>query len=315
MTSQFENQSLTQKIKNLFVGEDFFKTGISKIRELENEKIYFKKWLDEKRNADMAWLEKSLEKRTNPELLNEEFKSVISAAYLYDTPFNHDEKPETGKISRYAWGSGDYHKLLKKKLKDICEEIELFEKGIKTKYYIDDGPVMDKVWAVNSGIGWMGKNTNVINPEYGSFFFICEILINRELEYEKPIEDLCESCNICLNACPTGALYEPYKLDANFCISYHTIENKNEIPDYINLNGWIFGCDICQDVCPFNKSKIFTEEKSFYPIEKTYNKSLNELEKITEEEFNELLKSSPVKRTKFSGWKRNIKKAKREQEM
>jgi len=305
-----DKTTLTNQIKNLFAEEGFIKTGISKIEELTKEKIYFSNWLDENRNADMEWLNKSFEKRTNPAITGEEFTSIISSAFIYDTPFKHSDESGTGKISRYAWGSLDYHKVLKKKLKVICKKIESISEGIKTKYYVDDGPVMDKVWAVKSGIGWMGKNTNVLNADFGSFFFLCEVMINKELEYDNPVEDLCESCTICLNACPTGALFEPYKLDANLCISYHTIENRKEIPEYINLNGWIFGCDICQDVCPYNKSKIFTDEKSFYPMEKIYNKSLDELGKITEDEFNELFKSSPVKRTKYSGWKRNIEKAK-----
>ena len=303
---------LTNQIKNLFAEDGFIKTGISKIEELTKEKIYFSKWLGENRNADMEWLNKSFEKRINPSLIGEEFISIISAAFIYDTPFRHTDESGTGKISRYAWGSSDYHKVLKKKLKIICKKIESVSEGIKTKYYVDDGPVMDKVWAVKSGIGWMGKNTNVLNADFGSFFFLCEVLINKELEYDNPVEDLCESCTICLNACPTGALFEPYKLDANLCISYHTIENRKEIPEYINLNGWIFGCDICQDVCPYNKSKIFTEDKSFYPMEKIYNKSFDDLDKITEDEFNEMFKSSPVKRTKYSGWKRNIERAKKE---
>ncbi len=311
-SSETEKTTLTNKIKTLFAEEGFIKTGISKIEELTKEKIYFSKWLSENRNADMEWLNKSFEKRTNPVLIGEQFTSIISSAFIYATPFRHSDESGIGKISRYAWGSSDYHKVLKKKLKVICKKIESVSEGIKTKYYVDDGPVMDKVWAVKSGIGWMGKNTNVLNADFGSFFFLCEVLINKELVYDNPVDDLCESCTICLNACPTGALFEPYKLDANLCISYHTIENRKEIPEYINLNNWIFGCDICQDVCPYNKSKIFTDEKSFYPTEKILNKPLDELEKITGEEFNEIFKSSPVKRTKYSGWKRNIEKAKKD---
>ena len=312
MDSAESNKTLlTEKIKNLFTEEGFIQTGVSRIDELKEEKDYFKNWLDEKRNADMEWLYNSFEKRINPKLIGEEFTSIISAAFIYDSPNKHSTEPGIGKISRYAWGSSDYHRVLKKKLKVICKKIELLSEGIKTKYYTDDGPVMDKVWAVKSGIGWMGKNTNVLNADFGSFFFLCEVLINKELLYDNPVEDLCESCTICLNACPTGALFEPYKLDANLCISYHTIENRKEIPEHINLNGWIFGCDICQDVCPYNKSKIFTPEKSFYPVEKIFNKPLNGLEKITEEGFNETLMSSPVKRTKYSGWKRNIEKVKK----
>ena len=287
--------------------------GICAIEDIGKEKEALKKYLAGNRNADMEWLNSSFEKRTNPKLIDNEFISVISTAFIYDTPYYHSENEQIAKISRYAWGKSDYHKVLKRKLKRICSKIESISEGIKTKYYVDDGPVMEKVWAKKSGIGWMGKHTNIINPEYGSYFFLCEVFINTELCYDKPVEDLCESCAICLNACPTGAIYEPYKLDANLCISYHTIENRKEIPDYIDLNGWVFGCDICQDVCPYNKHKFFTEdEESFTPIEKTFNKSFEELNSITEDEFNELFRSSPVKRTKFKGWKRNIEKCRME---
>jgi len=287
--------------------------GICAIEDIGKEKEALKKYLAGNRNADMEWLNSSFEKRTNPKLIDNEFISVISTAFIYDTPYYHSENEQIAKISRYAWGKSDYHKVLKRKLKRICSKIESISEGIKTKYYVDDGPVMEKVWAKKSGIGWMGKHTNIINPEYGSYFFLCEVFINTELCYDKPVEDLCESCAICLNACPTGAIYEPYKLDANLCISYHTIENRKEIPDYIDLNGWVFGCDICQDVCPFTKHKFFTnDEDNFKPLVKVFNKSFSELNKITEEEFNEIFRSSPVKRTKFKGWKRNIEKCRME---
>jgi epoxyqueuosine reductase len=168
---------------------------------------------------------------------------------------------------------------------------------------------MEKHWAVKSGVGWMGKHTNVIDPETGSFFFLSEILINAELEYDEPIKDLCGTCKICISACPTGAIYEPYKLDANLCISYQTIENKNEIPDYIDLNGWIFGCDICQDVCPYNKRKFFTEDKNFYPKKNIFNKTYEELLNLSEEEFNKEFEGTPVRRTKYTGWRRNLLKS------
>jgi epoxyqueuosine reductase len=302
-----DSSGLTKQIKNLFKEEGFVKVGISKAGELTTDKEHFRKWLKEERNADMKWLEKNIEKKSNPKLIDSDFSNVISAAYIYDTPFRHSDNPGIGKISKYAWGNADYHKVLKKKLKKICRNIESLRTGIKTKYYVDDGPIMEKAWAAKSGIGWRGKNSIIINPEFGSFFFLCTVLINCELENDNPMSDFCKSCQICMNACPTGALYEPYKLDANLCIAYHTIENENELPVHINLNGWVYGCDICQDVCPYNKHKFFSEDKNFYPLEKIFNKTFDELHNISEEEFEETFKLSPIRRTKFSGWKRNLK--------
>jgi len=302
---------LTAFIKTKCIEHGFYKAGISAAEKLNNEEHYLKQWLNENRNADMKWIDRSFEKRINPELVMNDVKSIISLMYIYDTPVSHPESRDIPKISRYAWGERDYHKILKKKLKNICGEIENFSQGLKTKFYVDDGPVMEKVWAAKSGIGWIGKNTNLINSEAGSFFFLSEIYINAELDYDKPVEDLCKSCNLCINACPTGALYEEYKLDANLCISYQTIENRNEIPEEIILDGWIFGCDICQDVCPFNSSKIFTEDLNFYPKKEIFDKKFNELLKMTEEDFNKTFEGTPVRRTKYSGWRRNLFKAKR----
>ncbi|MCX6163941.1 MAG: tRNA epoxyqueuosine(34) reductase QueG [Ignavibacteriae bacterium] len=301
---------ITSRIKDICKNYGFFKIGISKAEPLSKESEYLKQWLAESRNADMDWLSHSYEKRINPSLVLPEVKSIISLAYLYNTPFTHSESPDIPKISRYAWGENDYHKVIKKKLKEICRSIELYLAGteIKTKYFIDDSPVMEKRWAVKSGIGWQGKNTTVINPEYGSFFFIADILINVELEADESIEDLCKTCKLCIKSCPTGALYEEYKLDANLCIAYHTIESKKEIPDNIDLKNWIFGCDICQDVCPYNKKKFFTVDKSFYPKKSIFNKTREELLKITEEEFNTEFTGSTIKRAKYERWRRNLEK-------
>ncbi len=303
-------KNLTNIIITKCLNGGFKRVGISKTEELKNVKSYLREWLDEKRNADMNWINNSFEKRANPNLIMEDAKSILSLVYLYDTPIAHSEDKNIPRISRYAWGERDYHKIIKRKLKFLCKEIESLSPEIKTKYYTDDGPIMEKAWAVKSGVGWMGKNTNVINPEIGSFFFLAEILINVELEYDKPIEDLCKNCRLCIEACPTGALYDEYKLNANLCISYHTIENKNKIPEEINLNGWIFGCDICQDICPYNGKKIFTDEIIFYPKKEVFNKTYEELSQLSEEDFNVTFEGSSVKRTKYQGWKRNLNKSK-----
>ncbi len=301
------NSDFSNTVKSICLNEGFFKVGYAKYENLSNEISRYAKWLNEGKNAGMDWMSRNLEKREDVSLILNNVKSVISLAFLYDTPFRHDEK--LPKISRYAWGEYDYHKIIKKKLKNICNELKALDETIETKYYVDDGPLLEKVWAVNSGIGWMGKHGNVINNAAGSFFFLSEILINKELIYDVPADNLCETCRICIDACPTGAIYEEYKVDANFCISYHTIESRNEIPSYIDLSGWIFGCDVCQDVCPFNKKKFFTEDERFYPLKEVFNTSRNELAEMTEEKFNNLFKNSPVKRTKYSGWKRNLEQA------
>jgi epoxyqueuosine reductase len=296
--------NFSKAIKEICLNEGFFKVGFAKYEKLTDEIGHLKTWIADGRNADMGWISKNIEKREDASLILNGIKSIVSLAYIYDTPFEH--KDCFPKISRYAWGEKDYHKVLKKKLKKICKEIELLCGDVKTLFYVDDGPVMEKVWAVKSGLGWMGKNSNVLDSEAGSFFFLSEILIDKELEYDRPADDLCETCRVCIDACPTGAIYEEYKVDANLCISYQTIENRKEIPSFIDLSGWIFGCDVCQDVCPFNKRKFFTEDDSFYPLKNIFEKSADELRWIKEEEFQKIFEGSPVKRTKFAGWKRNL---------
>lgn len=371
ITTQNIKNTITAKAKEL----GFFKIGFAKYEVLEAESEKLRKWLDAGNAADMAWIEKGFDKRKDLRQIMPEAKSVISLAFNYYTPFEHDEsKP---KISRYAWGK-DYHKLLKPKLKELCEliiktspsshhrcdspllakegtlkSLPLSEgewpqaEGVICRAYVDDGPVMDKVWAQKAGIGWMGKHTNIINPDYGSWFFLCEIITNIDFEsYDTPMEDMCGSCSLCISACPTGAIVSEYVVDANKCISYQTIENRGEIPPEIDLDGWIFGCDVCQDVCPFNSPKFnhVTEERGFYPnvalsatpaagmgvevpVDKQYisedsastplsatgyvainNATKEELESITEEEFSVIFANSPIKRTKYNGWKRNLEK-------
>jgi len=326
LTTQYIKSLITDKAEEL----GFFKTGFARYEVLEDQSQKLKRWLDLGYDADMEWIKRGFEKRRDIRQIMPEAKSVISLAYNYYTPFEHDNtKP---KISRYAWGR-DYHKILKPKLKELCGFIaktplsppfnqrgeERSEGRFIARAYVDDGPVMDKAWAEKAGIGWMGKHTNVINPEYGSWFFICNIITNIEFDtYSEPIEDLCGSCSLCISACPTGAITSEYVVDANKCISYQTIENRGDIPEDINLAGWIFGCDVCQDVCPYNSPKYnhVTGDESFYPSQIILPLTKGEwtpkadegVLRLTEEEFTQAFASSPIKRTKFKGWKRNIER-------
>ncbi len=348
LTSHNIKNQITAKAKEL----GFTKCGFAKYEVLEDESARLKNWLDSGMQADMAWIEKGFEKRKDLRLIMPEAKSVISLAFSYYTPFEHSEsKP---KISRYAWGK-DYHKLLKPKLKELCEfigttspnplllkegakdlksasdtgNLQIKESEVLCRTYVDDGPVMDKAWAVKAGIGWMGKHTNVINPDFGSWFFISEIITNLEFDtYDTSIEDMCGECSLCISACPTGAIVSEYVVDSNKCISYQTIENRGEIPPEIDLDGWIFGCDVCQDVCPFNSPKYNheTEEKGFWPkeeiqpllgeifVDASNTTSPNPLLSkdgaldLTEEQFAGIFSDSPVKRTKYKGWKRNLER-------
>ncbi|MCX7878809.1 MAG: tRNA epoxyqueuosine(34) reductase QueG [Ignavibacteria bacterium] len=294
----------------------FVKTGFARFEPLEKESRFLKEWIDKGYDADMKWIEKGLEKRKNIRNILSSAESVISFAYNYFTPFYHQKN--IPKISRYAWGK-DYHKILKPKLKELCKILR--DAGFSAVAYVDDGPVMDKVWAVKAGIGWIGKNTNLINTEFGSWIFLCEIITDAEFEkYDSPVEDMCGECNLCISACPTGALVEEYVIDAYKCISYQTIENRGDIPDEINLDGWIFGCDVCQEICPYNlpKFNLNTTESSFYPIvielgedKKPLNEiDISDLEAITEENFKVIFSDSPLKRAKYKGLMRNIKKVK-----
>jgi epoxyqueuosine reductase len=301
-------------IEDLCLKEGFTKVGFAKTEELDKEAIELKEWLEAGYGADMKWMNNSYEKRINSSQINPRIRSVISLAYLYDTPVPHPNEKNIPYISRYAWGKRDYHKVIKKKLKSIVAELEINFPVNYFRYYVDDGPVMDKVWAVRAGLGWMGKNTTVINPDFGSFFFIANIFTDLEFSYAEPIEDKCKSCTVCLTECPTGAIFEEYKLDANKCISYQTIENRCEtLPDEINLKGWVFGCDICQDVCPFNQNNFFTTDDNFFPRETIVNKTYDDFLSLSEEQFNSLFEGTPVRRAKYKGFIRNLRKAKSEQ--
>lgn len=301
--SKLTNQIVIEKAKQ--IGFDL--VGFSKADLLQDESGKLQQWLDKGYQATMNYMEKNFSKRKDVKEVLPNVKSVISLALNYYTPGNHSNEKNVGKVSRYAWGK-DYHLIIWQKLDELETELKQLEPELETISYVDTGPVMDKVWAVKSGLGWMGKHTNIINPNFGSWFFIANIITNYEFEYSEMITDHCGTCTACLDACPTNAIVQEYIVDANKCISFQTIENKSEIPDELKgkFENWIFGCDICQDVCPWNnKFSISTQLKDFYPANKEF--SLDEILKMEENNFKTQFAESPIKRTKIKGLKRNAK--------
>ena len=285
----------------------FFYTGISKADFLEEEAKKLEDWLKKRHHGQMSYMENHFDKRLDPRLLVDGAKSVISLLLNYFPKDDIGENNEGLKISKYAYGE-DYHFVIKKKLKELLEFINIEIGEVGGRVFVDSAPVMDKVWAKRSGLGWMGKNTNIINPKSGSYFFIAELILDIDLEEDGPIKDYCGSCTKCIDACPTEAL-SSYKLDASKCISYLTIELKSQIPTEFKgkMDNWIFGCDICQDVCPWNRFSKPHNQEEFDPHTKLVNMSKADWEDISEEVFREIFRKSAVKRTKYDGLKRNVK--------
>ena len=297
------NQIVIEKAKQL----GFDLVGFAKADLLVEESIKLENWLENGYQASMNYIENNLHKRKNVKEILPTAKSIVSLALNYYTPEKYSNEFNKGKVSRYAWGK-DYHLVIWQKLNELETELKELEPELETLSYVDTGPVMDKAWAVRAGIGWMGKHANVINPEYGSWFFIATIITNYEFEYSEIITDHCGTCTACIDACPTNAIVEEYVVDANKCISFQTIENKDEIP--VELKGkfdnWIFGCDICQDVCPWNnKFSVITSVKDFYPHNKEI--SFDEVLVLDNNSFKERFAESPIKRTKLKGLQRNAK--------
>jgi epoxyqueuosine reductase len=302
---------LTQEIKRKAIEIGFSKVGIARVEELEQESVKLSNWLERKFHADMDWMGKNFDKRINPKEILPEAKSIISVALNYFQKIPPAE-PHQGRISIYALGQ-DYHIILKSKLEKLLDFIRQIVPAVKAKIYVDTGPVMEKVWAMRAGLGWIGKHTNLITREFGSWVFLGEIICDLELIYDEPIADFCGKCTRCIDACPTKAIVEPYVLDSNKCISYWTIEYKGDLfPEHIanKFENLIFGCDICQEVCPWNlkfqKETNITEFKAF---DHNINPDLFELSKLSEESFKSLYKLSPIKRAKFHGFMRNVKNA------
>ncbi|WP_372366659.1 tRNA epoxyqueuosine(34) reductase QueG [Candidatus Uabimicrobium sp. HlEnr_7] len=300
----------SKKIKEKALELGFCHVGIAKADFLEKEQQLLKKWLKNGFHGKMQYMENHFEKRVDPRELVPGAKSIVSVAMNYYTKEQHSADKAQGKISRYAWGD-DYHDVMKERLKEFLAFICTLNEDISGRVFVDSAPIMDKVWAVRSGIGWLGKHNTVISRDHGSWMFLGEVVVNCELDYDEPIGDHCGTCTRCIDACPTDAIVDPYIIDANKCIAYLTIELKPQfdIPKDLasKMDNWIFGCDICQDVCPWNnKFSQETEEERFMPRPHNINPNLEELSTITQEEFSKNHRKSPIKRTKRAGLLRNI---------
>ena len=292
-------------IKNKATELGFMFCGISKADFLEEEAPRLENWLNQNMHGQMSYMANHFDKRLDPTKLVDGAKSVISFTLNY---YPKEEQPkDTYKISRYAYGQ-DYHHVIKSKLKELMTFINDEIGEVNGRGFVDSAPVLDKAWAKKSGLGWIGKNSNLINPKAGSYFFLAELIVDLELEADGPIKDYCGTCTKCLDACPTDAIESPYIVNGSKCISYFTIELKDKIPSEMKgkFDDWIFGCDICQEVCPWNRFSKSHNINEFNPHPDLLSKNKKKWEEITEEIFQEVFRKSAIKRTKFSGLKRNI---------
>lgn len=296
----------SQLIKQKAEKFGFQSCGISKAEFLEEEAPRLEVWLNKGYHGEMQYMENHFDKRLNPTLLVDGAKSVISLSYNYFPKVKIDEI-NNFKISKYAYGE-DYHEVIKDILKEMVAELQEEIGVFGFRVFVDSAPVLEKAWARKSGLGWVGKNANLITKKHGSFYFLAEIICDLDLDYDLAVTDHCGSCRACIDACPTQAIVSDRIVDGSKCISYATIELKNEIPDYFNgkMDDWMFGCDVCQDVCPWNRFSAPTLQEKFAPNFQKLNFRKNEWKGLTQELFSEIFKKSAVKRTKFSGLMRNV---------
>jgi epoxyqueuosine reductase len=296
----------TQLIKAESKRLGFLSCGISKAGFLEEEAPRLEAWLNKNHHGQMAYMENHFDKRLNPTLLVEDAKSVISLLLNYYP--SEEQNTDSYKISKYAYGQ-DYHFVIKEKLKELLDTIQSEIGAVSGRAFVDSAPVLDKAWAAKSGLGWIGKNSNLISQKTGSFYFIAELIVDLELEYDTPTTDHCGTCTACIDACPTEAIVSPYVVDGSKCISYFTIELKDNLPQEMKgkFNDWMFGCDVCQDVCPWNRFSKPHSEPLFNSNKELLSFTKKDWEEITEDTFNKVFKNSAVKRTKLSGLSRNIK--------
>jgi epoxyqueuosine reductase len=310
MISTAVTANLSPLIKERALAEGFDKVGIVKAARLDHEAELLNEWLARNYHAEMKWMAREPSKRVDPREIFPAARTVVVVAINYYTPTPHRDTEQTGKVSRYAWGD-DYHEIVSLKLRSLLTWIKEQRPETEGKVCVDIQPMMDKAWAVRAGLGWLGKHSNVITPEYGSWVFIGELLLNIELEYdEETVEDHCGTCTLCIDACPTKAIVEPYVVDSNKCISYATIELREpEMASAVaeKLSGWFYGCDICQDVCPWNRFEQVTDETRFEPREKNVEADLADILELTPETYAHRFRGSPMKRAKLSGLQRNAR--------
>lgn len=301
-----QRSAYTNFIKSEAKRLGFLSCGISKAGFLEEEAPRLEKWLREGRHGQMTWMEQHFDKRLDPTLLVDGAKSVISLLLNYYP--DEQQRIDTYHISKYAYGE-DYHFVIKDKLRELLHAIQDEIGEVGGRAFVDSAPVLDKAWAAKSGLGWIGKNSNLLSKQVGSFFFVAELIVDLELEYDVPVADHCGTCTACIDACPTAAIIQPYVVDGSKCISYFTIELKDNLPVEMkgSFDDWVFGCDICQDVCPWNRFSVPHNEPAFAPHPELLGMSKREWEEITEETFRKVFRNSAVKRTKYSGLTRNIR--------
>ena len=284
----------------------FLSCGISKAAFLEEEAPRLESWLNKNHHGEMKYMENHFDKRLNPTLFVDDAKSVISLLLNYYP--SEIQNTDSYKISKYAYGQ-DYHFVIKEKLQELLQTIQTEIGEVSGRAFVDSAPVLDKAWAAKSGLGWIGKNSNLLTQQVGSFYFIAELIVDLNLEYDYATTDHCGTCTACIDACPTEAIVSPYVVDGSKCISYFTIELKENIPQEMKgkMDDWIFGCDVCQDVCPWNRFSKSHNEPLFNPNPELLSMTKKDWEEITEDTFKKVFKNSAVKRTKLDGLKRNIK--------
>jgi epoxyqueuosine reductase len=299
-------QQYAQLIKAEAKRLGFLSCGISKAGFLEDEAPRLEQWLLDGYHGSMSYMENHFDKRLDPRKLVPVAKSVVSLLYNYFP----ESTQESGsyKISKYAYGE-DYHFVVRDKLKELMAHINEAVGSVQGRVFVDSAPVLEKAWAVKSGLGWLGKNTNLISKQTGSFFFLAELIIDLDLPQDGPVTDHCGQCTACIDACPTQAIIAPYVLDGSKCISHLTIELKSEIPSDFSghMDDWMFGCDVCQDVCPWNRFSKPHSETRFNPKPELLNKDKTQWRELTQEVFGQLFDKSAVQRTKYAGLMRNIK--------
>ena len=300
--------TITLKIRNKARELGFDGCGFAKAGPLDKEALRLEEWLNQGSHGTMDWMENNFDKRVDPTKLVPGAKSVVSLimGYRFEKNEMYDEHTNQPKIAKYARGR-DYHKVFKNRLKKLFRYTNELIGEINGRIFVDSAPVMDKAWAEKAGLGWMGKNGNILNKTYGSWFLIGEMIIDVPFVYDTPQTDHCGSCTACIEACPTNAIHEPYKIDSNRCISYLTIELKDKIsPEYKKqLGEWMFGCDICQDVCPWNRKAEYGHYKDLKPRDKVLNPDLKKWSEITPDEFDTIFEGSPVRRAKHEWFVRN----------